>query len=68
MKLILDIQDNKAEFIMELLGNFNFVKTEPLSVYKAEVLENVKQGVEEMNLINQGKGKGISAKDLLDEL
>ena len=68
MKLLLDIQDSKAEFIMELLKNFKFVKTEPLSPYKAEVIENLKQGVKEMNLIKEGKSKGIPAKDLLDEL
>ena len=68
MKLLLDIQDSKAEFIMELLKNFKFVKTEPLSLYKAEVIENLKQGVKEMNLIKEGKSKGIPAKDLLDEL
>ncbi len=53
---------------MELLKNFKFVKTKPLTPYKAEVLEGVKQAVEEMKLINEGKLKGIPAKQLLDEL
>ena len=68
MKLLLEIKDDRAAFIMELLSNFSFVKAKPLTPYKAEVLENVKQAVEEMKLINKGKLKGTPAKELLDEL
>lgn len=68
MKLLLEIKDEKAAFIMELLNNFKFVKTKLLTPYKAEVMEGVKQAVEEMKLINEGKLKGIPAKQLLDEL
>ncbi|MCG8320025.1 MAG: hypothetical protein MI921_11020 [Cytophagales bacterium] len=68
MKLLLDIKDDKAAFIMELLNNFKFVKAKPLTSHEAEVLEGVKQAVEEMKLINAGKLKGTPAKDLLDEL
>jgi hypothetical protein len=31
MKVILDIKDNKAAFVMELLNNLSFVKARPLS-------------------------------------
>lgn len=68
MKILLDINDNKAAFIMELLKNFKFVKAKPLTPYKAEVLEGIKTAVEEMKLINEGKLKGTPAKDLLNEL
>lgn len=68
MKLLLEIKDDKAAFIMELLNNFKFVKAKPLTPHKAEVMESVKQAVEEMKLINQGKLKGIPAKQLLNEL
>ncbi len=68
MKVLLEIKDNKAAFIMELLNNFKFVKAKPLTPYKAEVLEGIKEAVEEMKLIKEGKLKGIPAKDLLDEL
>ncbi len=68
MKVLLDIQDNKVPFVMELLKNLSFVKTKPLTNYKAEVLEGVKEAVEEMNLIKQGKLKGTPARELLDEL
>lgn len=68
MKLMLDIEDNKAPFVMEVLKNFKFVKTKPLSSYKYEVLEGLKESIEEMKLIKQGKLKGIPARDLFDEL
>jgi hypothetical protein len=68
MKVLLDIKDNKARFVMELLQNLSFVKAQPLSPYKAEVLENLKQSIEELNLIKDGKLKGIPAKELLNEL
>lgn len=68
MKVLLDIEDSKVAFVMELLENLSFVKTKPLTNFKAEVLEGVKEAVEEMRLIKEGKLKGIPAKDLLDEL
>lgn len=68
MKILLDIKDEKSEFILELLRNFSFVKTEPLSAYKENVIKGIKKGVSEVNLINEGKLKGIPARDLLNEL
>ncbi|MDH5379349.1 MAG: hypothetical protein OEW75_00765 [Cyclobacteriaceae bacterium] len=69
MKILLDIQDSKAEFFMELLKNFKFVKkVEPLSPYKAEVVQGIKQAVKEMKLIKKGKLKATPAKDLINEL
>jgi hypothetical protein len=68
MIVLLDIKDNKAEFVMELLKNLSFVKAEPLSPYKKKVLKSVKQGLKEVQMIEGGQLKGIPAKKLLDEL
>ena len=68
MKVLLDIKDNKAAFVMELLKSFSFVKAQTLTSYKAEVLKGIKEAVEEVKLIKAGKLKGIPAKDLLNEL
>ncbi|SHN35472.1 hypothetical protein [Mucilaginibacter sp. OK098] len=68
MKIILEIKDEKAPFILEVLRNFKDVKATPLSNYKADVLEGIKEAVEEVNLIKQGKLKGIPARELLNEL
>ena len=69
MKLLLEINDNKASFFMELLKSFKFVtKATPLSDYKAETLSNLKEAVEEINLVKKGKLKARNAEDLFDEL
>jgi hypothetical protein len=43
MKVILDIKDDKAAFFMEVLKNFSFVKAKPLTPYKEEVLQGLKE-------------------------
>lgn len=68
MKVLLDIKDNKAEFIMELLNNFSFVKAKTISPAKAQLIEEIKEAVENLNMVKQGKLKARPAKDLLDEL
>jgi len=68
MKVLLDIKDAKASFVMELLKNFSFVKAKTLTPYKAKILEDVKEAVEEMKLIKAGKLKARNAKDLFHEL
>lgn len=68
MKILLDVKDSKAEFFMELLKNFSFVKAKPLTPYKAEILEGLQEAVEEVKLHKAGKIQLKSAKDLLDEL
>ena len=68
MKLLLEIKDEKADFVMELLQNLPFVKAKCLSPYKTEVLEGIKEAVDEMHLIKAGKLKGRNAKELFNEL
>ena len=68
MKVLLDIKDAKAEFVMELLNSFSFVKTKPLTPYKANVLEGIKEAVEEMKLVKSGELKARDAEDLFNEL
>lgn len=69
MKIVLDVQEKKVPFIMELLKNFKFVKVESKpSPYKQEVMDNIKQGFEEVKLIEQGKIAGRPIEELLKEL
>ena len=68
MKVLLDIRDDKASFVMELLKNLRFVKATPLQDAKAEVLADIREAVEEMKLIKAGKKDGRPARELLDEL
>lgn len=53
---------------MEVLKNLPYVKTKTISEEKALLMEEIKEAVEELKLIRQGKLKGIPAKQLLDEL
>ncbi|MBI2259172.1 MAG: hypothetical protein HYU67_09785 [Flavobacteriia bacterium] len=68
MRLLLDINDNKAIYLLEILKSLPFVKTKLISNEKAILIEDLKESINELNLIKEGKLKGISAKDLLDEL
>lgn len=68
MKILLDIKDEKVAFILELLNNFKFVKARPLTPYSAEVLEGLKEAVEEVNQIKAGMQKGQPLSEFLDEL
>jgi len=54
MKLLLDVEDDKASFIIEMLKNFKYVKAKPLTAYKSSVLEGLKEGVDEMQQIKKG--------------
>ncbi|MCK5469588.1 MAG: hypothetical protein KAI99_13800 [Cyclobacteriaceae bacterium] len=69
MKILLDIKDNKAAFFMELLKNFNFVKkATPLSDAKANLMQDIREAVEELKLVKEGKLKARNAEDLINEL
>lgn len=66
--MLLDIKDSKADFVLELLKNFSFVKTKTLTPYKANILEGIKEAVEEMKLVKKGKLEARNAEDLFNEL
>lgn len=84
MKLLLEIRDDKFDFVMELLRNFSFVKTQTIQTSKDYVIsdenetnksavneaaiENIKSGLKEVRLFKKGKLKTTSSKDFLNEL
>jgi len=68
MKVLVDIRDNKAAFIMELLNSFPFVKAKPISDEKALLMEEIKEAVENVKLAKQGKLKAKPLNELLNEL
>jgi hypothetical protein len=68
MNILLEVNDTKAAFVMELLNNFSFVKAKPISPAKALLMDEIKEAVENMNMVNKGKMKGQPLKDLLNEL
>jgi hypothetical protein len=68
MQAILEIKEDKAAFIMELLNSFSFAKVKPITSEKALLISEIKEAVAELNLIKQGKAKGRPARELLNEL
>lgn len=68
MKLLLEIKDDKAAFVMELLNNFSFVKAAPLSKNDALLLSELNEAVEEVNDIKAGKKESKSLTAFLHEL
>lgn len=68
MKVLLDIQDNKAIHLMAVLKSLPYVKTKAISNEKALLIEEIKDAVENLNLVKQGKLKARPARELLDEL
>lgn len=68
MRVLLDIKDNKAKSLIEVLKSLPYVKTKTISEEKAVLIEEIKEAVENLKLVRQGKLKARPAKDLLDEL
>jgi len=68
MKVLLDIPDNKAAALMEVLNSISYVKVKTLTDAKAQLMREIKEAVEEMKLIKTGKKQAHSAEDFLNEL
>ena len=68
-QITLNIKDSKFKFFMELIKNFDFVQIEENEEDSKEaILANIKKGLEEVKLVQEGKMKSRPAKELLDEL
>lgn len=68
MKILLDIPDNKADSLLEVLQSISFVKAKRISPEKAKFMGELKEAVENLNLVKRGKLKARPARELLNEL
>ncbi|MEO8759975.1 MAG: hypothetical protein ABI448_03730 [Bacteroidia bacterium] len=68
MKVLLDIPDNKASSLMEVLKSISYVKAKTLTDTKALLMEEIREAVQEMKLIRAGKKKARNAEDFLNDL
>jgi hypothetical protein len=66
-QLTIQIQESKVPFFMELIKNFDFVKVDNYPT-KEKVKDNIRQGLKELQLIEQGKMKATPLKDFLNDL
>ncbi|HEY9123377.1 MAG TPA: hypothetical protein VIO15_03490 [Bacteroidales bacterium] len=78
-QLVLNIPESEYRFFMKVIKNFPFVKVdekksklleleEKLSPTKRKIWSSIKEGLKEVELIEQGKIKAKSAKEFLNEL
>lgn len=68
MKVLLDIPDNKASSLMEVLKSISYLKAKQITDSKAQLIGEIREAVEEMRLIRNGKKKARNAEDFLNEL
>jgi hypothetical protein len=68
MQYLLEIDERKDKFILEVLKNFRYVKTHPLNRRNKLFLFELQQSAEQVRLAKKGKIRLQKAKDLLNEL
>lgn len=75
-QVVINIPENKFSFFMKLMKSLNFVKLvespqsleEQLTTEQKEIWDNVKQGFEELKLVEEGKLKTRPLQELINEL
>ena len=70
MKVILDIQDNRVPFFMELVKSLDYISIlkEVKGKEKSKTVQELSEAFNDVNLHQEGKKQLKSAKDLLNEL
>ena len=68
MRILLDIKDNKAMPLLEVLKGLSYVKATTISNEKALLMEEIKEAMDNLGLARQGKLKLKSARELYNEL
>jgi hypothetical protein len=68
MKVLLDSKDSKALHLMEVLKGLSYVKATPISAEKARLISEMKEAIDNLKLVKDGKMQARSAKDLMNEL
>lgn len=68
MKILVDIPDNKALSFLDVLRSISYVKAKQITDAKAELMADIRESVEELKQVKQGKLKARAVEDLFDEL
>ena len=69
--LVLEIENKKLKFFKDLIQNFSFVRVQETELDEdtdEQVIANIRQGVKELRLVEQGKMKSRPAREFLREL
>jgi len=78
-QVVLNIPESESRFFMKVIKNFPFVEVDEkknkllelegkLSPARRKIWSSIKEGLTEVELIEQGKMKGKSAREFLNEL
>ncbi len=68
MKLLIEVPDKKANFIIEVLNNFSYIKTKIITKEKKQILSELNESVQQINSFKKGKIKLRNARDFLKTL
>lgn len=68
MKVLLDIKDDKALHLLEVLKGLSYVKTKHLTETKAQLMSEIREAVDEIKQIRAGKKQARDAEEFLNEL
>ncbi len=66
-EIILEIEEKKYQFFLDLLKNFDFVSVKK-NISSRAIIMQVAKGMHEARLASEGKLKSRLAKSFLDEL
>ena len=67
-QLILNIDEKKYKFFIELIQNFDFISVSKENTAKKQILKQIAHGMQAAMLADKGKIKTRSAKAFLNEL
>lgn len=68
-KIVLDVKENKVDFLLALFNDLPYVKAKILQEEKdnnSRLLDEIQEAVEEVNLIKKGKLTGRPVEELFN--
>lgn len=69
MKILLEVKENKVDFLLALLNDLPYVKAFPMEEQgESRFLNEIQEAIADVNLIKQGKLKGRPVEELINEL
>jgi hypothetical protein len=68
MKILLEVKDEKAPHLVALLKELKFVKATTITPAKALLMKEIKEAVDEMNMVKRGKKKAKDAEKFINAL
>lgn len=68
MQYLIEVENDKDKFVVEMLRHFSFIKTHKLTKKNLQFLYELQSSVEQVKKAKSGKLKLQNAKEFLNEL